>query len=77
VLTTKTGAALIAGAASISEEKSMKIELTRAVAIAGEHHDVREVVEVEDALGRQLIAMGKAQVPTAKPAKGKKNAKNS
>jgi len=55
----------------------MKIELTRAVAIAGIHHDVGEVVEVDDALGRQMIAMGKAQVPVAKPAKGKKGAKNS
>ena len=77
MLTTKTGAALIAGAASISEEKSMKIELTRAVAIAGEHHDVGEIVEIDDATGRQMIAMGKARVPTAKPAKGKKGAKNS
>ena len=55
----------------------MKVELTRAVAIAGEHHDVGEVVEVDDALGRQLIAMAKGKVPTAKPAKGKKGAKNS
>ena len=54
----------------------MKIELTRAVAIAGIHHDVSQVVEVDDALGRQLIAMGKAKVPTAKPAKVKRNAQN-
>ena len=52
----------------------MKIEITRAVAIAGKHHDVGEVVEVDDALGRQIIAMGKAQMPTAK--KGKRSAKN-
>ena len=54
----------------------MKIELTRAVALAGAHHDIGEVVEVDDALGRQLIAMQKAKVPTAKPAKGKNRAKN-
>ena len=52
----------------------MKIEITRAVAIAGKHHDVSQVIEVDDALGRQLIAMGKARVPVAK--KGKRSAKN-
>jgi len=54
----------------------MKIELTRAVAIAGTHHDIGEVVEVDAALGRQLIAMQKAREPVAKPAKGKRGAKN-
>ena len=53
----------------------MKVELTRGVAIAGVHHDIGEVVEVDDALGRQLVAMRKAQAPVAKPAKGKKSAK--
>ena len=54
----------------------MKVELRRGVAIAGVHHDIGEVVEVDDALGRQLIAMQKAREPVAKPAKGKKGAKN-
>ena len=53
----------------------MIIELTRGVAIAGVHHDVGEVVEVDDALGRQLMAMSKAKEPSAKPAKGKSRAK--
>ena len=74
MLTTKNAAALTAGAVAFSEEKSMKVEITRAVAIAGTHHDVGQVVEVGDALGRQLIAMGKAQVPVAR--KGKRSAKN-
>jgi len=52
----------------------MKIELTRAVAIAGKHYDVGAVVEIDDATGRQIIAMGKAQMPVAK--KGKRSAKN-
>ncbi len=54
----------------------MKIEITRAVAIAGKHHDVGEIVEIDDATGRQMIAMVKAQMPVAKPAKGKRSAKN-
>ena len=48
--------------------------ITRAVAIAGKHHDVGEIVEIDDATGRQMIAMDKARVPVAK--KGKRSAKN-
>jgi len=74
VLTTKTGAALIVGAVPFSEGTHMKIEITRAVAIAGKHHDVGEIVEIDDATGRQVIAMDKARVPVVK--KGKRSAKN-
>ena len=52
----------------------MKIEITRAVAIAGKHYDIGEIIEIDDATGRQMIAMGKARVPVAK--KGKRSAKN-
>ena len=75
MLTTKNAAALKSGAVAFSEGYNMKVELTRGVAIAGVHHDVGEVVEVDDALGRQLMAMSKAKEPSAKPAKGKKSAK--
>ena len=75
MLTTANAAALKSGAVAFSEGYNMKVELTRGVAIAGVHHDIGEVVEVDDALGRQLVAMRKAQAPVAKPAKGKKSAK--
>ena len=76
MLDTKRGAALVARSRpSPAKGENMKIQIARPLAIGGVHHDVGEVVEVDDALGRQLMAMSKAKEPSAKPAKGKKSAK--
>jgi len=54
----------------------MKIKITRNTAIKGRHVVPGEVVEVEDAVGRELINIKKAEAakapPPAKPKAAKK-----
>lgn len=47
-----------------------KIQLTRAIRLGGEHHEIGQVVEVSDDVADQLIGAGRAapwQMPEAAP----------
>ena len=47
-----------------------KIQLTRAIRLGGEHHDIGQVVDVSDDVADQLIGVGRAapwQMPEAAP----------
>ncbi len=65
-----SGAALISGAAFVNQTKGrppMKLIVTSAILIGGQHQDVGTEIDVADAFGRELIASNKA-VPADSPA---------
>jgi len=47
-----------------------KIQLTRAIRLGGEHHDIGQAVEVSDDVANELLGAGRAapwQMPEAAP----------
>ena len=52
----------------------MKVKTTRPVAIAGEHYDAGKSIDVDDKVGRELIAMQKA-IPVAEKKRPRSPAK--
>jgi hypothetical protein len=54
----------------------MKVKTLRPVAIAGEHYDAGKSIDVDDKVGRELIAMQKA-VPVAEKKKAEKSREDS
>lgn len=68
--TTTAGSAF--GSAPSFLEALMKVKTTRPVAISGEHYDAGKSVDVDDKVGRELIAMQKA-IPVAEKKKAAKS----